>query len=67
MTQGEFYYLIMVIGAFVAFASVVAYGSWIASGDAPAVAGLPEQRDAKPAAPAMAGDSSSGSGIRDAA
>lgn len=35
MTQGEFYFLVMVIGALTLFASVLAYGSWVASGNAP--------------------------------
>lgn len=32
MTQGEFYYLLMVIGALITFAAVLAYGAWMAPG-----------------------------------
>lgn len=32
MTQGEFYYLLMVIGALTTFAAVLAYGTWMAPG-----------------------------------
>jgi hypothetical protein len=32
MTQGEFTYLLMVIGALTIFAAVLAYGAWMAPG-----------------------------------